>query len=200
MAESKPIAELGGRTWEELEVSRHANGRIMFADELRKRNEKGQIESEKIRVCVPQPEDIVEARIRAVAWFASKKLDRKLDGRLFDEIEQLCLLARAIRNYDDHSQKYDAEDLARIDEASLHDIQERINVYKAILDPRDSDVTEERLWRLILDIGRAGNLLPLADIAGHEQHSCVLRMARAALLSPMGKSYVPSSGTSTPER
>lgn len=200
MAKSDPIPELGGRTWEELEVSRHTNGRLMFADELRTRDERGVVQVvTKIRVCVPQPEDEIEARVRAAALFAHKKLDRKLDAKLFDEVEQLCLLARAIRTYDEpHSQLKDAEELARYDEGSLQDIQERINVYKAIQDPRDSDVSDDKFWRTVLVVGRTGNLLPLTDIGGREQHSFVLRMAREALLSPKGRSFAPSSETSTP--
>lgn len=199
MAKGDPIPELGGRTWDELEVSRHVNGRLMFPDELRRRNEKGAIEATKISVCVPMPEDNVEARVRAAAWFAKKKLDRKLDEDLFKEVEQVCLLAQAIRTREEpHSQAYDAEELARFDEASLHDIQERINAYKAILDPRESDVTEEKFWGLVLAVGRTGSVLPLSDIAGRVQPSCVVRMAKEALLSPTGRRFAPSLETSTP--
>lgn len=200
MAKGDPIPELGGRTWDELEVSRHDNGRLMFPDQLRRKNERGVIETTKIRVCVPQPADNVEARVRAAVWFGSKKvLDRDKDKELFDEMEQVCLLAQAIRTYEaPHAQAYDAEELARFDEVSLHDIQERINVYKAILDPRDDDTSEEAFWRTVLAVGRTGNLLPLTDIAGRVQPSFVVRMAREASRSPTGKSFAPSPEISTP--
>jgi len=196
----KPLPEFGGRTWGELEVSRHENGRLMFADVLRMRNPAGIVEERKIRVCVPQPSDQIEARVAARALFAKKKLDAERDKDLFAEVEQLCLLARAIRTHEEpHAQKYDVEELAELDESSIHDVQERINAYKAMLDPREADITEDRFWRKVAELGRAGNMLPLTDIAGRAQPSFVLRMAREALLSPTGKSFARLFGISTPE-
>jgi hypothetical protein len=200
VADSKPIPELDGRTWGELEVKRHAGGQLLFPDAIRRRDEKGVVTSVKVWVCVPSPEDQIEARVKARSIFRKREIDSVLDKDLFDEVEQICLLARAIRaDEEPHAQLLDPEDLARYDEASLHDIQERINAYKAMLDPREHKVTEERFWVLVEAVGRSANLLPLTEFAGHVQPSLVVRMARAALSSRTSKSSAPSSESSTPE-
>lgn len=190
-----PIDELGGKTWDELEVRRHSNGRLMFPGELRRRDEKGAIVVKKVRVCVPAPDDHVAARVEAIAWFAKQKgLDRERDKDLFDEMEQLTLLARAIREHDaPHPQLLDHAELALWDEASLQDIQERINIFKLLVDPREQELDEEQFWRNLLAVGRGATIGPLVDMSGPVQLSFVLRMAKLALTCPEAQSWLRSS-------
>jgi hypothetical protein len=198
---SEPIPEMGGQTWEELEVSRHASGRLMFRGELRQRNERGQIKVTPVRVCVPNPRDKVEARAEARGWFASiKNLDVDRDKDLFDEMEQVCILALAVRTSDPpHGQFCDYEELANYEEASLRDIRERITVLEQMLDPREPVTNEETFWRKTFAVARGSTILPLTDIAGHEQPSLVVRMAKEACRSPTGQRFAQLFGTSTPE-
>jgi hypothetical protein len=199
MASSEPIAELGGRTWGELELKRHPNGRLMFPDALRRRTETGAIEDTKIRVCVPGPEEEIEARVKCRAIFVQRKLDPKEDKDLFAEVEQVCLLSLVIRTPDEpHPQAFAPEELLRYDEASLKDVLERINAYRAALEVRDTVIDEDKFWAVVREVGRTSSVLPLTGIAGHVQPSFVVRMAREALHSPKAKSSAPSSETSTP--
>lgn len=201
MPESKPIAALGGKTWDELELARHENGRIMFPGEIRRRATTGAVEVvTQVRICVPTPRDEIEARVRARVWMGElKHLDPDRDKDLFAEMEQLCLLARAIRTHDaPHGQFCDALELAGYDEASLHDLQERVNTFKTMLDPREGELTEDRFWQVTHEVAKSGTLYPLAGIGSREQRSCIVRMAKEALLSPMGKSSRTSSESSTP--
>lgn len=200
MADEKPIAELGGKSWSELEITQHENGRLMFPSVVRQREPSGAVKETKVRVCVPQPHDNIHAKVEARIWFGSlKALDPDRDRLLFDEMEQLCLLARSIRTFDaPHPQFCAHDELARYDEGCLHDIQERINGFKAALDPREADIDEKRFWELVQAVGRSRSIGPLLDIAGRAQPSCIVRMAKEALLSPTGRSFAASSETSTP--
>lgn len=196
------IGAVQGSTFAELEVARHESGRLMFPDELRRVNERGELSTTKIRVWVPTPSDQIDARVQARIWFGSKKgLDPERDRDLFDEMEQICLLARAIRTTEPpHGQLCDATELAGYDEACLHDILERINAYKAALDPRPSDLDDEHFWNTVITIARTASLVPLAGIAGRAQRSFITRMAREASRSRTDRSSAPSSESSTPER
>ena len=191
------VPAFGGATWEELELVRHESGRLLFPDKLRRRDESGKVVETKVRVWVPTPEDSVEARTQARVWFKSKKdLDPDRDKGLFEEMEQVCLLARAIRTFDaPHGQLMQHGELAGYDEGGLKDIQERINAYKALIDPREPITTEDAFWRMLSEVARKGDILPLLDIVGHEQPSCIVRMAREALRSPTAPSWSRSAET-----
>lgn len=194
------IPEFGGATWEELELVRHESGRLLFADKLRRRNERGEVEEKPVRVWVPVPADEVEARSDARVWFRSKPaLDADRDKGLFDEMEQVCLLARAIRTHAaPHAQFTTYTELAGYDEGCLKDIQERINAYKSLIDPREPVTSDEAFWRMLAAVAKRGNILPLLDIVGHEQPSCIVRMAREALKSPTAPAWSRSAESSTP--
>lgn len=194
------VPAFGGASWAELEVSRHESGRLMFEDKLRRRDEKGNIVEKKVRVWVPVPNDSVAAKTEARAWFkAQKELDPDRDKALFEEMEQVCLLARAIRTFEPpHSQLMRHDELGGYDEGGLKDIQERINAYKAMIDPREPVTTEDAFWRMLSEVARKGNILPLLDIVGHEQPSCIVRMAREACRSPMAPPWLRSAESSTP--
>ena len=69
-----PIKELGGRTWEELEVLEHADGQLMFPAELRRREKSGGVKTTPVRVRVPSPDDHFKARKAAREWFEKLKL------------------------------------------------------------------------------------------------------------------------------
>jgi len=201
-AQEKPIPEMGNRTWSELEVIPSESGHILFQDQLRERTPGGEWKTIPVRVRIPRPKDNILARADARKWFGElKNLDPEKDADLFEEMEQLCLLAKAIRTFEPpHPQLATHDELASdFDEATLQDILGRISVYRQLLDPRDSNLTEDELWTKILAVVRVGHLGPLTGIAGHEQPSCVLFMASQALLSPKGRSFVESCGILMPE-
>jgi hypothetical protein len=191
---------MGRPTWADAELIRHESGRLLFADRLRRYSERGELVETKVRVWVPVPVDHVEARVQARAWFAGKKLDPVLNQKLFDEVEQVCLLARAIRTFEPpHPQLYQPEELGTFDDGCLTDIQERINQYKDLIDPRVDVVDEDAFWRLVSNLAKSETLLPLADIAPRALRRCIVRMAQAALRSPTAPSSATSSENSTPE-
>ena len=194
------IKELGDRTWEELEIVEHENGALLFSDKLRKRNAKGGLDEIPVRVCVVRSLSIVEARVETRRWAALLKLDPALDRDIFDQMEQLTIIARAIRTHKaPHAQFATKEELAtEYDEASIWDIKGRIEAIRQMMDPRDSELDADRIWGKVVAVVKAGHLLPLTDIAGREQLSFVIFTASQALRSPMGVAWLQSHGISMP--
>lgn len=199
---SKPIPELGGRSWEELEVIEHSSGPLMFKDAIRKRGKNGTVETVPVRVQVLRVDKIAQARVDCRRLFAELGLDAEKDTDLFSEIEQVCMLALAIRDIDPpHAQAYTTRELIEgFDEASLQDVAGRIQALRQAVDVRESRLTEDEIWQKIAAVARVGHLLPLTDIAGHEQPSCIVFMASQAMRSPKGLAWLQSAGISTPER
>jgi hypothetical protein len=196
---SQPIAELGGRTWEELEIVEHQDGHLLFRDAIRRRSKGGAVEMVPVRVKILRTEQIAQARSRCRRWFAELGLDEDRDKDLFAELEQVCVLAVAIRDPEHpYAQRYEPEDLARqFDEASLQDVLGRIQALRQVVDVRASQLTEDEVWRKVHAVARAGHLLPLTDIAGPEQPSCIVFMAEQAMNSPRGQSWLQSAATLT---
>lgn len=201
MQESKPIPELGNRTWEELEIVEHGDGTLLFSDKIRKRNPKGSIDEIPVRVCVVRALKLVEARVETREWAKQLKLDPVADRDMFDQLEQLTIIARAIRtNTAPYGQFATKEELAtEYDEASIWDIKGRIEALRQIMDPRDTELNEEQIWSKAVAVVRAGHLLPLTDIAGREQLSFIVFMVSQALRSPMGVAWLQSHGISMQE-
>lgn len=196
-----PIPELGNRTWKELEVIDGESGHLLFRDQVRERQRDGSWKAVDVRVRVTRPEDSMRARAAARGWFTELKLDPDRDVDMFAELEQLCLLALALRTAKEpHSQLATHDELARsFDEGPLQDVLGRINVYKRLLDPRESQLSEEEVFAKIVAVAKRGHLGPLTDIAGHEQPSFIVRMAEEALRSPRVQSWLQSLETSTLE-
>lgn len=192
---------MSSKTWDEMEVTTHESGRLMFRTSLRRRNSTGEVETTPVRVCIPDPKDHIRARTMARIWFAEQgKLDADRDADIFEEMESICVLALCIRtDKEPHSQFAVPEELASWPEAALKEIKERIHSIEQLVDPREEIVSEEKFWTVVLEVATKANLLPLADIVGHEQLSCIVRMAREACLSPTAPSFARLPESSTPE-
>ncbi len=186
--------------WSELETERGANGHVVVLDRLREFDPKTKaFVDTPIKVRIPRPQDLLQARIDARVAFVAMKLDEQRDRDLFDETEQLCLLAKTIRDPKTEAQLCDVEELPkRFDEGTLQDLLGRVRVYRDMLDPRDRLTTEEDVYLKIAEVARVGHCLPLAGIAGFEQPSFIVTMAELAVTSPTMLAWSRSSGTSTP--
>lgn len=187
--------------WSELETERGAAGHVVVLDKLREFDpRKKAFVDTPIKVRVPRPHDLLQARVDAKVSFVQWKLDADKDRDLFEETEQLCLLAKCIRDPASEAQLCDVEELPkRFDEGTLQDLLGRIRVYRDMLDPRERITTEEDVYRKIVEVARAGHCLPLAAIAGFEQPSFIVTMADLAANSPTVLAWLRSSATSTPE-
>jgi hypothetical protein len=199
----EPIPELGGRTWNELEVIDHPeDGCLLFKDQLRKRMKSGSVELVDVRVRILRPKHLAMARVNCRNLCERLKLDIEKDNDLFEELESVCQLALAIRTSDaPFGQLADPDELIeKYDEACLKDILGRIKALGNVLDVRDSDLTEEQVWKKIAAVSEAGSLLPLTDIGSHEQTACIIFMARQAVRSPRAPAWLISFVNSTQEQ
>jgi hypothetical protein len=198
--ESLPIPELGGKTWEELEVVTHDDGHLLFKDKIRKRNAKGGWDAVPVRVRIVRSLEITRARGETRVLFKQiEGLDEDKDKDQFEALEQICVLSKAIRTEKaPYGQLATTEELATdYDEGSLMDVSARIQVLRTMLDPREAELTRDTIWGTIRAVAERGNLFPLADIAGHEHPSFIVFMAAQALKSPMGVAWLQSQESST---
>lgn len=200
---AEKIKELGGKTWEELELVQAEDGHKLVRDSIKERNPKtGEIKEVPVFVRIPRPRDLIVAKAEARSWFATfKGLDVDRDSEMFDEMEKLCLLAKAIRTADGlHPQLASADELsANFEEGSLADLMGRLSVYRDMTDPRESAMTAEELWPVIKSVAQAGHLGPLTGIDGLGQTSCLVFMAVQAMTSPSALAWLQSFETSTQE-
>ena len=197
---SDPIPELGNRTWEELEVVTHDDGHLLFKDQIRRRATKGGVTAVDVRVQLVRVEEVARARTECRLWFKELGLDPDRDKDIFDSLEQVCILSRAIRDPKaPYAQLYTRDELAKqFDEASLLDVLGRIETLRQMLDVRESQLSPEEVWMKVQAVAERGHLGPLTDIAGFEQPSLIVFMARQAMQSPTALSWLRSHGTSTP--
>lgn len=164
-------------SWEEMEVLEHENGHLLFPATLRTRKSKGEVKEIPVRVRIPSPADHLEARKKTLEWLERLGINGKEEPDIKSSAEDLVILAVSIRTEESpHSQFASGDELAaKYDEGCLKDIKERIQYFKAMLDPREPVQTEEQFWETVEEVARKRNLLPLADIAGDEVPSFMLR-------------------------
>lgn len=178
---------LKGKTLEDLEIIEFG-GRNFFQDKILKAK-KGGFEEFPVMVCVPREPEIAKARVEAVELFRKRKLDRKEDEDLFAELDMLCQLARAIRTLTPpHGQYMPVEHLIGrtdpktgesegFDIPSLHDLWERVQTYRKLIDPRIYDPSIEEVFAACDAIAKVRNLSPLVAIAGPDVDSFVITIA-----------------------
>jgi len=185
------MTEIANKTWEELEVIEQGD-RLLFPDTIRRRTKTGALEETKILVRVLRKNERRSARMEAREWAKRANVDPEKDPALFDDMDTLCILARAIReSAPPHDQFQQAEWLEQhFDDSSLAALWDRYPVYESMLDPRLDAPTEDDFWKCIVGIGRSRNILPLTGFAPRSQHSCILSMADAALTSETCRSFL----------
>jgi len=189
------IADKG---WAELEALEFS-GRLYFPDAIKRRGKTGGIEEIPICIRVPRKDEKRTARLEARTWTQKIDIDTEKDKDLFDDLDTLCILARAIREVTEpHEQHQQAEWLeSHYDSGSLAQIWDRLQVYDQMLDPRTETLTEDQFWGTVLAIGRTRSGLPLTEYAPSLQRSFLLSVVDQALLSPTLRSFLQSRDSST---
>lgn len=197
---------LDGKSWEELDVTEDQE-RLYIPEVIHKRGAGAEWKEVKIMLELPLKEDLIAARVEAKALAFKREIDREKDKDLFDDIENSCILAHAIRDREPmpgakrYPQHTDVEDLLKTyHPKSLDALWGRMEVYSHMMDPRIQAPDEHTVFSLVAAINQVGNLLPLAGIAGHAQPSLLLSMAKLAADSPTAQSYFASYATSKREQ
>lgn len=205
-----PLEILRSKTWEELEAIEH-EGRVLYPDALRRRTAKGEVTEKKVLIRVLRKDERRKAFLEAVklaqgSGVLPKELAdlsnvraKAIDDQLFDDLDTLCILARAIRDPEPpHVQHGTAEDLEHdYDMRSIEELWSRYKVYEDRSDPRLEIVDEKTMWSALRALAKAGHILPLTELASPSQNACILFGASQALHSPKYKSFLESTGRST---
>ena len=182
-------------------------GRNLYPDVIRWRDAKGRVVERPCLLRVPDLIERAKATAEAAAWLARLKLDRERDARHFDNLETMCLVARATREArEPYEQHKVAEDFAATYGArTVLDLWERINLLDRAEDPRVHTLRDGEADALIHAIAKRLDLGPLAGIASEEQDSFVTSMAvrlsryltsAASASSPESSTQAPSDATS----
>jgi hypothetical protein len=189
-----------GKTWEELGVLEDA-GRLLFPETIKRRSKSGAIDTIPICLRPLRKDERRSARLYARGWAQKLGVDESKDPQLFEDLDTLSILARAIREakppYEQHQPPEWLE--SHYDSGSLAELWDRLSVYAEMIDPRIDAMDGDSFWKLVLAIGRARNCLPLVAYAPRVQQSFMVSTVEQALLSPMLKSYLERCASSTPE-
>jgi hypothetical protein len=181
---------LVAKKWSELEALEQ-DGRVLYPDAIRSRGKGGVVKE--VPICHPRAAQrrAAQGAGRRDAWAKDEKLDRDRDPGLFDDMDTLCILARAIR---EPTAPYDQKTTYRLlestyDMRSLDELWSKYKIYEDLTDPRDGIQTDAEFWAVVGAMGRTRNILPLTECESHEQNSCILRLVDLALTSPTFKSF-----------
>jgi hypothetical protein len=201
-------AWLRGKTIDELHAIEH-NGRVLFPEALRRRDEKGRIIETPCLVAIPTDAERAMGRLDAVARVATitkKKPTTIEDARaligadVFENLDTFGILARCILEpTPPHGRAYLLDVLVEtFPPSTLFELYGRLDMLAKLWSPQLDELTEERFWTLVVQIAKVRNLSPLAGIGGLGQVTCVLRMAQTLYDLRTRRHFSPSNETSTP--
>jgi hypothetical protein len=202
-----------GRKLEDLEI-RELDGEALFPDTITRIDfSTRKLFDQQVFMRVPQPFELARARIEALVWMATEaKRDAKSFGwddaeRLFgkvyaEQIENICVLARALRKRSDPTMQYmTPENLQKCHPTpALWDAFNRLSMWRKQTDLR---LTEEEIakpdvfWRVIAAVAKAGHPGPLVVTDGLGVETFIVTSARQLHAYRMAQSSQPSAESST---
>lgn len=174
---------LEGKTVEDLALIEHG-GRMLFPDKIRRVTAAGKFEDVRVLVRVPRTVEIMDARRDARKFCKDKGLDPQEDADLFEQLDQMAVLARALRDPNSPQDQFQPlefllsnEPGKGFDTESLVDVWRRLEIYRKMIDPAVTRVSEDDVVRAAYAIDKVQNLSPLVGIAGNELDSSIITMA-----------------------
>jgi hypothetical protein len=174
---------LEGKTVEDLALIEHG-GRMLFPDKIRRVKADGKFEDVKVLVRVPRTVELMDARRDARKFCKDRNIDPKEDADLFEQLDQMAVLARALRDPNSPQDQFQPlefllsnEPGKGFDTESLVDVWRRLEIYRKMIDPAVTKVSEDDVVRAAFAVARVQNLSPLVGIAGQELDSSIITMA-----------------------
>jgi hypothetical protein len=180
------VKQLMGKDWSEIEELEEHAGYLLFPAEIYKRNKKGDFDGTPIMIRVPRQHEMRQARVEARAKANKEGLDPVLDKDQIDDLENICILWRAIRMPTDPFDPLvlTSEELEKTyDRRSLAQIYAKMDAYNQVLDPQPNQVSQEEIFALIAVLAKEKNLLPLHVYGSEAQTTCVIFMAEQLMNS-----------------
>jgi len=135
---------------------------------------------------VPREGDMRRARVLARSLAASEKIDEQRDRDMFVNLENICILAFAIRNNTAPYEPWQPEPLLlerQYDKVCLQGMWSKLDQLNEVLNPSPSQLSSGEIVALIAAIARSRNLGPLAVYGPGAQTSFVVSMADLLLNS-----------------
>ncbi len=176
------IAKLMTTKWDDLEAMEF-NDSLMFPDVLIRRKADGSWLHEDVFLRVPKDADLRASRAEARALAPTKKagpIDETKDRDLFSNLENMCILARSIRNTSDPYEPMHPDPLlleAKFDKVCLNHMWDKLERLSEVLNPAPEQLSSAEIVVLIVTIAKARHLGPLVVYGPGAQSSFVVSMA-----------------------
>lgn len=179
------IARLMRADWEGAGVIENGDY-LLFPDKLIRRRADGTWEEKSVFLRVPRESDLRKARVQARALALQEKIDEQKDRDLFSNLENLCILAFAIRNNTAPFEPWQPEPLLlekQYDKVCLQSMWTKLDQLHEVLNPAPNQLSAGEIVALIVAIARSRNLGPLVVYGPGAQTSFVVSMADLLLNS-----------------
>lgn len=153
---------------------------LLFPDKLIRRRADGTWEEKGVMLRVPRENDLRKARVLARSLAASEKIDEATDRDMFVNLENLCVLAYAIRNNTPPFEPWQPEPLLlerQHDKVCLQGLWNKLDQLNEVLNPAPNQLSSGEIVALIAAIARSRNLGPLVVYGPGAQSSFVVSMA-----------------------
>ena len=184
------IAKLMTTSWDELEAI-EVNDQLLFPDVLIRRKVDGSWHHEDVFLRVPRERDLRQCRVEARALAAKEKIDEKQDRDLFVNLENMCILARSIRNTTAPYEPMHPDPLlleAKFDKVCLQHMWAKLEQLSEVVDPAPKQLSSAEIVALIVAIARARHLGPLIVFGSGAQTSFVVSITDL-LLNLLGPKF-----------
>lgn len=176
------IAQLSGKTWDELEVLEHA-GYLLFPETLLKRKKDGSYEPTPILLRIPRPHEMRAIRVQVRKQAEKEGIDPRLDADLFSDMETFAQLAEAIRNVTEPHERWktSAELERNYDKSCLVQMWRKVDALVHVVDPAPDTISPAEMMAVMAQIVSEKHLGPLALYGQGAQTSLVCTMAALSL-------------------
>lgn len=173
------LSKLMATPWSDLAAVEHC-GRLHFPEKVVRRKANGETEEIDVTICLPRPDELRWARVNARKAALEAGLDLDRDQDLVDDMENVHILARAIRNTSEPFEPWvpNPAELERdYDKRSLSQMWAKMNALVNIVDPRQTEMSKEELLAVIAAIAKTREIYPLHALGQHSQSHCIVTMA-----------------------
>lgn len=174
---------------------------LLFPDVLQRARADGSFTDLPVRYAIQGFEDLRLVRAQAKQIAADDGIDPEADQLVFDNLEQTCLLWRALReaNAPYEPLALDPRDLERrLPEATLAQAKGQYEHWRRKVDPLPDDIDENGMVLLAAMITEKRDIRPLLGYGGRSQEKFILFMATRLLQSLAQQSSQQPSEPSTP--
>ena len=173
---------------------------MLFPAQIYKRKNDGSFQKIDVMLRIPRENELRAARAEARAIATSDGLDLDRDKDLIDNIENICIMVKAIRNCTSPYESWEPDPRIlekKYDRASLMQVWAKLEALTAVVNPAPDRISAEEIWAVVCRIAEEGNLLPLHVYGSEAQSICVITMAKQLVSLAGSKSSSEPSEPST---